>query len=246
MNRILVVMALLITAAAFAERKPDKLPLSTWVREDLFAGFLANDTARLEAGMKKVDEFLAENPDSAQGVAWRGLGEIQYAVRALEAGKPDEFQRLYDKTLATFERASKLGGPDNEAVRAIVGGTFSTYAERLPERLRKDAYQRVYDNLLALKEVQKAYFDQLPVHMRGEVLAGLAQASQRLGKEDEMKAYLAQVVAALPGSPYASRAAKWIERPELQKTVSLTCQTCHEPGRLKNRMAALEQAPTAP
>lgn len=232
----LFVIGVFCAGAAFAETKPDKLPVSTWVREDLFAGFLTGDMERFENGVKKVEAILASQPGAADARAWLGGAEMYRAARAYEAGKKDEFERWYKASLATFAEAAKT---KNGAVFAITGGTFAVFADRLPPEHREDAYRRVHENYLALKAEQAPFFDKLPPHMRGEVLAGLAQASARLGREEEAQAWLKQVVETLPGTPYASRAKKWQENYQLSKTTSLTCQTCHDPGRLEPSLARM-------
>ena len=37
-------------------------------------------------------------------------------------------------------------------------------------------------------------YDQLPVHLKGELLAGLAQAAERLGEREDAKGYLKCIV----------------------------------------------------
>ena len=237
MTRRILLLIAAAAAVASAQPKPANVPLTTWVREDLFSGPMANDTVRFEAGMKKVETYLAEKPDDPTAVAFLAFGEMCRAVAALEAGGRAEFASGYEKSMKDFERANSLAKPNDQSVAAIMGGTFSLLSERLPEARRTEAYQAVRDNFTRLRAAQKPFFDQLPVHMRGEVIAGLAQASYKLGMDDDAKAYLAEIVAKLPGTPYASRAQKWIDNAESAGKSSLTCLTCHDPGRLKNRMA---------
>jgi hypothetical protein len=74
--------------------------------------------------------------------------------------------------------------------------------------------------------------------LRGELLAGLAQAAERLGERDESRAYLTEITNLLPGTPYETKAKKWLEQPEAANNSTIMCQTCHEPGRLENVLAA--------
>ena len=92
-----------------------------------------------------------------------------------------------------------------------------------------------------LEELQKSAVDQLPVHLKGELLGGLAQAAERLGDREEAKGYLKRIVDTMPGTPYQARAQKWLDEPETAGKSAIVCQTCHEPGRLKNRLAAAKQ-----
>jgi hypothetical protein len=56
-----------------------------------------------------------------------------------------------------------------------------------------------------------------------------------------MRRYLEEVVAGMPDTIYAARAQRWIDRPEIAATTTIACLTCHDPGRLKNRLAAQAQ-----
>lgn len=228
-------MFLMTMAAAAAllcaEGKPDGLTVSTWVREDIFAGFLAGELPQFEKGMEKLEAILAANPRAGDALAWRAGGRVYLAVRALEAGDRAGFDKLFAQAQADFAQAPKVAAPDEMgAVLAVKGGTFAILADRLPAGLRREGWTAVRDNYGALREAQKAVFDRLPLHMRGEVLAGLAQAEQRLNGESG--AALAELMKTLPESVYAKRAQRWQEKPELAAKSSLTCQTCHEAGRL--------------
>jgi tetratricopeptide (TPR) repeat protein len=225
---------LLVAATGRAQALPENVRVSTWIREDLFAGLLANDMERFEAGVKKLKDYQSARPDQPEALAWQGFADLVRAVKANEAGQEALFRRWYDSALASFDRA-RLGG-STEGVLAITGGSWTSTAERLPVAFRADAHRRGYENYLALKQRQARFFDKLPVHMRGEVLAGLAQSSGRLGRSDEARKWLDEIVVNLPGTPYESRAKRWLANPELAESETMTCLTCHDAGRLSNVM----------
>ena len=52
--------------------------------------------------------------------------------------------------------------------------------------------------------------------------------------------YLDKMLTVMANTPYETRAKKWKENPESAPRTSLTCQTCHDPGRLAARSAALK------
>jgi tetratricopeptide (TPR) repeat protein len=224
--------------AVSGQPKPEKLPISTWVREDLFAGFLVDDLERFESGVRKVEAALAEQPGSSAARSWLASSQMYRAVRAHKAGNREEFDRWFKTSLETFSRAAES---PNIGVFAIRGGTFAVFADQLPAEHQIDAYRRVHESYSALKAEQAPFFDKLPVHMRGEVLAGLAQASARLGRNEEAESWLKQILETMPGTPYASRAKRWQEKPEVSKSTSLTCQTCHDPGRLEPTIARMKE-----
>ncbi len=236
-------------SATWAEDRPVGLRTSTWVREDIFAGFMAGDPARFEKGMEKLSAALAAQPGSVDALEWQGGGKIYRAVRAHEAGDQAAFDRHYAEARADFARAEAelANQPDLRAAYfAIRGGSFTILADRLPAGQRAQAWAEVRDNYRALRETQKAFFDKMPVHMRGEVLAGLAQAAQRLGDQPAAAAALQELLAALPDSVYANRARKWQEQPDLASRSSLVCQTCHDAGRLEPVLKKMAQDKAAP
>ena len=225
----------LIACFACAETKPANISVNTWVREDLFAGYMVNDLARFEKGMSKLDEImLNRSSENRSARAWRASGILYLGVRALEGGNVEEFARRVDEAEGGFNRA-RTGATRDElgAIYAIQGGAYALFADRFPIELRKEGWGKVQEHYSKLRELQMPAFDKYPQHMRGEVLAGLAQAAQRLGQTDEAEKRLNELIAALPNSVYATRALRWKENPQAADKTNLTCQTCHEPGRLK-------------
>ena len=85
----------------------------------------------------------------------------------------------------------------------------------------------------------------MPIHHRGEVLAGLAQAAQRTGRAEETTQHLDRIIELLPNTPYEARARKWKENPKLAASTTIACMTCHDAGKLEARRAALNSAPPA-
>ena len=224
----------LIACFAWAETKPANISVNTWVREDLFAGYMVNDVARFEKGMRKLDEILKGEFASRPARAWRASGILYLGVRALEAGNVEEFNLRVDEAEGQFNSArTRATREELGAIYAIQGGAYALFADRFPIELRKEGWRRVQEHYSKLRELQMPAFDNYPQHMRGEVLAGLAQAAQRLGQTDEAEKLLNELIAALPNSVYATRALRWKENPQAADKTNLTCQTCHEPGRLK-------------
>src|SRR5579871_2567566 len=73
--------------------KPDKVPLSTWVREDLFAGWIMNDADTFDRGDRKVDLFLQNHPDNTLALSWKYFA-IGYRTRqTIEKGDKAAYQR---------------------------------------------------------------------------------------------------------------------------------------------------------
>jgi tetratricopeptide (TPR) repeat protein len=219
-----------------------RLSVHAIVREDIFAGFLVNDLERLAKGEKNLEVLLAERPqEKAPLLAWKAGIALTRAAHAHEAGKKADFEREYRKAVSLFEEAAKAG-PTNGGVIAITGGSYSQLADRLPEPQRAAGWQAAYQAYRMLLQAQKDQVDGFPLHLKGELLGGLALTAQRTGRADEAGPYLERIVQSMPGTAYATAARRWIERPETRAKSSVACHSCHEPGKLEARKAALAAA----
>ena len=242
--KTLLVVAFVTVAAAQSPQSPlsdSRFTVHTLVREDIFAGFMIDDMTRFERGEKNIQLLLEQRPDQKGNLlAWKGGAALYRAVRANEGGRADEFQRYYRQALDFFSEARKqtLG---NDGVAAVTGGSFAIFADRLPKEYRAAAWSAAYDNYLALYKLQAPFIDKLPVHLRGEVLGGLAQSAQRTGHKEEAGQYVDKILAVLGGTPYESVAKKWKSNPESAANSSLLCMTCHDAGRLAVRISDLKQ-----
>jgi tetratricopeptide (TPR) repeat protein len=231
-----------LTAFCFAEITEEqlrKLTVHAQVRENIFAGFMVNDITRFEQGEKRLDQILGEQPDSGAALAWKGGATLYRAVRAHEAGDAAGFQKTYGEALRILERAYDVA-PRNQGVLATYGGSLVVFAGRLPEREQRDAWERARKLYTELEREQAPAVEKFPPHIKGELLAGRAQAEVRLGNWEAARPYLERL-AAMEGTPYAARARMWLDKPEAAAKSSITCMTCHEPGKLENRLAALRE-----
>jgi tetratricopeptide (TPR) repeat protein len=242
--KTLLVVAFVTVAAAQSPQSPlsdSRLTVHTLVREDIFAGFMTDDMTRFERGEKNIQLLLEQRPDQkANLLAWKGGAALYRAVRAHEGNRADEFQRYYQQALDVFSEARKptIG---NDGVAAVTGGSYAIFADRLPKEYRPAAWSAAYENYQALYKLQAPFVDKLPVHLRGEVLAGVAQAAQRTGRKEEAAQYVDKILAVLGGTPYEPVARKWKTNPESAANTSLTCMSCHDAGRLAVRISDLKQ-----
>lgn len=139
------VVLVLLAFACQAQQKPAGLSVSTWVREDIFAGFLTGDMPQFEKGMVKLEDLLAANPDSPDALAWRGGGKLLLAARAHEAGDAAAFQRHYSEAQADFTKSAAEAAKHPDflaAAHAIRGGSYAVMADRLPKANVKPAGAR--------------------------------------------------------------------------------------------------------
>ncbi|HQR35459.1 MAG TPA: hypothetical protein PLK30_22155 [Blastocatellia bacterium] len=217
-----------------------RLTIHTLVREDIFAGFLQNDLTRLARGEKNIELLMEKRPNSkAELLAWKGGATLYRAVRALEEKRPDEFKQKYQQVLDAFDQADKLQ-PGNGGVAAVQGGSLVLFADQLPKELRAAAWERAYSAFSILWKQQGAMIEKLPaVHMKGELLGGLAQAALRTGRKEEANQYLDKILAVLPGTPYEPIAKRWKADPKSAENSTIACMSCHDGGRLAARLTAL-------
>src|SRR5262249_22074458 len=153
------------------------------------------------------------------------------AVLAHENHRSDEFREKYRKALDLIAEAKKLG-PNDFGVDAATGGAYVTFADRLPEERRAAAWSQAYECYRRLWKQQAGAVDKLPTHLRGELLGGLAQSAQRTGRTQETDEYVDKILKLLPDTPYEPVARQWKQDPGTAARTSVTCLSCHAPGRL--------------
>ena len=247
MHRIIRVFLLVAFVTVVMAQSPEpplsdsRLSIHTLVREDLFAGYLSDDLDRLSRGEKNVQLLLEKRPaDKPSLLAWEGSATLYRAIRAYEGNRSDEFQQKYRRALDLFSQARQLD-PQDGGVAAVTGGSYVLFADRLPKEDRAAAWSQAYDAYQLLWKQQSPAIDRLPVHLRGELLGGLAQSAQRIGHTDEMNLYLDKILTLLRDTPYEPVAKKWKADPTAAANTSITCMTCNEPGRLAARLATLNK-----
>jgi tetratricopeptide (TPR) repeat protein len=229
-------------ASAGQEQRPRNVPFYTWVREDTFAGFMADDMVRFERGMQKTQEYIKEDPNNMAAVNWLGAGTVYRAVRAFDAGDEATGDRLFGEALAMMDRAA-AAAPNDIGIHATAGGTLIVFAPRLPERHYRAAVERARSHYATVYKAQEAQLDQFPLHFKGEALAGIAEAEFRMGNHEAANTYLNKIAAGMPGTRYAQIAETWMKSPaSVTKTDRLACQSCHEAGRLSAWMKSQPSA----
>ena len=238
-----VLLAFLVTVALAQSPEPpltdSRFTVHTLVREDIFAGFLEDDMTRFNRGEKNIEILLEKRPaEKASLLAWKGGATLYRAVRAIDEKRDDEFRKLYQQSLDHFA-AARQANPKDGGVDAIMGGSFAIFADRLPKEHRVPAWSKAYDSYRMLWNQQAPIVDRLPVHLRGELLGGLAQAAQRTGRTEEMGQYLDKILEVLRDTPYESVAKKWKANPQSAAGTTIACMTCHDSGRLSARISAL-------
>jgi hypothetical protein len=83
---LFAVLAVPLMHAAGDLVKPEGIGISTWVREDLFAGWIANDHVPFERGVQKLDRHLRDHPADPAALAWKYLVISYGMLQALARG----------------------------------------------------------------------------------------------------------------------------------------------------------------
>lgn len=243
--RSILLASLVVTAAAAQTAdqllSETRLTVHSLLREDIFGGFLDDQMDRVARAERNIEALLKARPgERANLLAWRAGAALYRAVVAHESGNAEAFARYFGQAREDFAAAATVDS-GNDGVAAITGGTFALFADRLPDPHRAAAWAQAYDAYTRLWAQQGAAIEKLPVHLKGEVLAGLAQSAQRTGRAEEAAQYVDKMLELLPRTPYEATARQWKADPASAATTNLTCKNCHGPGRLTARLAALNK-----
>jgi hypothetical protein len=202
---------------------------------------LSNDLSRLAEAETTLARLSTERPQNEHEIiAWSGSIATYRAVRAFEQRDDAEFKRQIALANEHFAKSLMLR-PNAIGVNAVIGGGAAILADRLPEPERTRFWNRGYEAFARLWIRQESTFGDLPLHAKGELLAGKAVSAQRTGREQELAQTLLRIQELLPNTVYASRAQQWSRNPSGQSQTSIVCQGCHEPGRLAARRAGLSR-----
>ena len=152
-----------------------RLSVHTLVREDIFAGFMANDRDLLSRGELTLQRLRLERPqDKADIIACQGWASLTRAMYAHEANNDLECADLYQTARSAYAEAMQLA-PNSDAVAIIIGASDAVLADRLPNEYRRAAWEEAYIKYRKVWKSQGAMFDSFPLHIKGELLSGLAQ-----------------------------------------------------------------------
>jgi hypothetical protein len=185
--------------------------------------------------------LLQQRPaEKANLLAWRGGINVQRAVRAHETGKADEFAKHLKAAREDFAAAAKETS-GNGGVAAVIGGTYAFFGDRLPPEHRAAAWSQAYHAYADLWKQQAAQVEKMPLHLKGELLSGMAQSAQRTGRSAESAEFVDKMLTLLPNTPFEKTARQWKADPASAATSNLTCKNCHSPGRLSAKLAALSK-----
>jgi tetratricopeptide (TPR) repeat protein len=196
------------------------------VRQDFFAGF-AGDTEALARGMKKCEEELAKDPKNPEALVWHGSGLSYQAKAAFTEGDAEKGRKIRAQAEQEMNDAVSMR-PDDEAVLIPRAATSLSAALHVPsaEVARKN-FQTAADDYEKILRIQTTGFAKLPMHTRGELLGGLAEAWNGLGNTEKSRGYLQRMMEELPNTPYSRQAKDLLSTAPKSAALGTTCLGCH-------------------
>jgi len=194
------------------------------VRDEMFRAFGGNEAA-LKSAMATIEEKLKEHPDHGEALVWRGAGRTWMAGRAFEAGDLAGARAMAAEGRVDMDRALALE-PVNVGVliprAAVLLGVARNQRDAVRTRELATHAAANFETALALR---REAFEGLGQHNRGEYLSGLAESWALAGNQGRAERYLRRILAELPNSRYAERAAAKLANWEDRQP--LNCQSCH-------------------
>jgi hypothetical protein len=175
--------------------------------------------------MAKIEETLATNPNHAEALVWRGVGTYWKAGQSFRAGDIVGARTLATTGMADMDRALAL---EPRAIGVLIPRAavllVAARNQSDPARSRELAALAAagYETALTLRQPGFAGLGQ---HNRGEYLSGLAEAWALAGEREKSEIYLRRILAEVPNSPYAERAAAKLA--DWSYRAQLNCQSCH-------------------
>lgn len=195
------------------------------VRRYFFAGY-TGDNAALETGMKICDEALAANPKNAEALVWHGSGVYYRAFQAFQQG--DQQKGLELARQGTKEMDDAVAeSPENLGVRIPRGAFLLTSSHFVPDpAIAKGMIEKGLSDFEKAYSIQEPNFAKLPMHPKGELLIGLADAYSRLGQQDKAEQWFKRITVELKGTAYEESANLWLQNKSLSAKQA-GCLGCH-------------------
>ena len=218
-SRQLLAIALVFSPAIHAAHFDDK------VRADFFAGF-AGDKDAMERAMQVSGKAIADDPkDSAEAMAWHGGGLMVLSGQKFQQGDFAAGGELWARAVAEMDKAGTLE-PDNPGVLIPRAAVWFAASRQVPPERGRPLVEKAVADYEHVYEMQKTYFDTLDVHMRSELLFGLADGYKRNGNQDKAKFYFERLAAIGSASGHFDQAKQFLNG-ENYAIVGIGCVGCH-------------------
>jgi hypothetical protein len=222
--RYLIGTAVLVAAPHFAHAAG----FDYKVRQDFFAGF-SGDKVAFERAMKAAEAAIAESPnDSAEALAWHGAGLLSLSGPKFQQGDFAGGADLWTKAETEMDQAGKLD-PKNPAVLIPRAAAWFAASRFTPPQMGTPVLMKAIADYETVYEVQKSYFDKLDIHMRSELLFGLADGNARLGESAKAREWFGKLAALGPKSGHLEQAEAFLKGDKYE-VKGIGCAGCHSAG----------------
>jgi len=194
------------------------------VRADFFAGFRGNPEA-FERAMKKTEAVLADNPKHAEAMVWHGGGVFVQAGQAARNKDYVQASELWKRGMDEMAAAVALA-PEDAAVLIPRGAILLAASQAISGDRGKELVKIGLGDYEKTYHIQRAYFDQLSGHARGELLFGLGEGYQRLGEDARAREWFEKLAAVNdPANGHLQQAKDYLNSGQV--TGTRTCVGCH-------------------
>ena len=217
----IIAAALLLSAPSFlrAAKFDDK------VRNDFFAGFAGNQAA-FERAMKAAGEAIAESPgEAAEALAWHGGGLLFLSGPKFAQGDFANGMQMWTKANEEMTRAGELE-PRNPGVLIPRAAAWFAASRNAPPEMGAPILAQAVADYETVYDLQKAYFDKLDIHMRSELLFGLADGTARKGEKVKAREWFEKLAALGPKSGHLEQAELFLKG-ESYTVNGIGCAGCH-------------------
>ncbi len=215
-------IAAMIILTAGALMSQDRFDMK--VRNYFFAG-LAGDPASLQKGMKFCEDILANDPKQPEALVWHGMGLVSQSREAFKKGDQQDGASLWQRGLDEMDQAAAVA-PNDLGVRIVRGAVLLVASQYIPSEAAHPLIEKGLSDYEKAYSVQGPDLSHLGTHKSGELMIGIADAYARLGQPDKAQPWFERIQKDLPGTPYATSAAIWLETRTLTPRQA-GCLGCH-------------------
>jgi tetratricopeptide (TPR) repeat protein len=198
------------------------------VRADFFAGF-AGDSAALERAMAEAQEAIDGDPRAAaEAKAWHGGGLLFQSGHYFQIGEMKTAIQLRDRAMEEMDSAG-AAEPDNPAVLIPRAAAWFAASRNMPPEMGKPVLEKALADYSHVYDLQRGFFDRLDIHMRSELLFGLADGYARDGQPDKARTWFQEIEALGPRGGHYEQARQYL-RGEKYSVTGIGCVGCHTGG----------------
>lgn len=181
---------------------------------EVFADFIKaaqGDEDARKSLVAACERAIEADPAHAEAIAWRGATRMFEAGTASEGGNFMAAMQHTNAALADLNKARELE-PENPGVRMVAAQTLLNLARYHPIENMASGYakQGIEDAKAALSKLYNNW-DKQPADVKGQLMMGVAEGYDKLGKATEARDWCNRVIGAVPGTTWAKQAQAWID-----------------------------------